>query len=259
MKLSLNYSLITLLTGALLLSACGAKDVKLETNKDKASYGVGLNIGRQLSMEGVEMNADAIAQGIRDGLSKAEPKLTDEVIREAFDKIREEQMAKQKEKEEKAAKEGKDFLDKNAKKEGVKTLESGLQYEVVKSSEGDTPKPKADDVVKVHYHGTLTDGTVFDSSVERGTPAEFTVSGVIPGWVEALQLMEVGDKWKLYIPAELAYGSRSPSPKIPANSALVFDVELLEIKDKNKPEAGTDTKTEDKKPAEKESADGKAK
>ncbi len=251
MKLTLNYSLITVLAGALLLSACGAKkEVELKTHKDKASYGVGLNIGRQLSMEGVEMNADAIAQGIRDGLSKAEPKLDEAAIREAFEKVREEQMAKQKEKEEKAAKESKEFLDKNAKKEGVKTLESGLQYEVIKSSEGDTPKPKADDMVKVHYHGTLTDGTVFDSSVERGAPAEFKISGVIPGWVEALQLMEVGDKWKLFIPAELAYGSRSPSPKIPANSALVFEVELLEIKDESKPEAA---KQEDKK------ADKKAK
>lgn len=232
MKLRVNHLFITLLSTAFLLTACGAKDVKLKTNADKASYGVGLNIGRQLSMEDVELNADAIAQGIRDGLSKAETKLTDEEIREAMEKIREEQVAKQKEKEQAAAKEGQEFLDKNAKKEGVKTLESGLQYEVISESKGETAKPKADDVVKVHYHGTLVDGTVFDSSVERGTPAEFKVSGVIAGWVEALQLMEVGDKWKLYIPAELAYGSRSPSPKIPANSALIFDVELLEIKDK---------------------------
>lgn len=231
-----SYSLITLLSALFLLTSCGAKDVELKTNTDKASYGVGLNIGRQLSMEEVDMNPDAIAEGIRDGLAKADPKLSEEVIREAFDKIREEQMAKQKEKEENAAKEGKAFLDENAKKEGVTTLESGLQYEVISQSEGETAKPKANDVVKVHYHGTLVDGSVFDSSVERGSPAEFVVSGVIAGWVEALQLMEVGDKWKLYIPADLAYGSRSPSPKIPANSALIFEVELLEIKADEKEE-----------------------
>lgn len=230
MKLRVTYSFITLLSALFLLTACGAKDVELKTYQDKASYGVGLNIGRQLAMEEVDMNPDAIAEGIRDGLAKAEPKLSEEAIREAFDKIREEQMTKQKEKEESAAKESEAFLAENAKKEGVTTLDSGLQYEVISQSEGETGKPKASDTVKVHYHGTLVDGTVFDSSVERGSPAEFTVSGVIAGWVEALQLMEVGDKWKLYIPAELAYGSRSPSPKIPANSALIFEVELLEIK-----------------------------
>lgn len=241
-----SYSLITLLSALFLLTACGAKDVELKTNTDKASYGVGLNIGRQLSMEEVDMNPEAIAEGIRDGLAKAEPKLSEEVIREAFDKIREEQMAKQKEKEESASKEGKAFLDENAKKEGVTTLESGLQYEIISQSEGETPKPKATDVVKVHYHGTLVDGTVFDSSVERDSPAEFMVSGVIAGWVEALQLMEVGDKWKLYIPADLAYGSRSPSPKIPANSALIFEVELLEIKDDTKAPAAQEQKEETK-------------
>lgn len=229
MKLRIN-SLLTLILTALLLSACGAKDAELKTHIDKASYGVGLNIGRQLAMEDVDINAEAIALGIRDGLAKAEAKVSDEEIREAMEKIREEQMAKQKEKEERAAKQSEEFLEKNANKEGINTLESGLQYEILTESEGKTAKPKADDVVRVHYHGTLVDGSVFDSSVERGTPAEFKVSGVISGWVEALQLMEVGDKWKLYIPAELAYGSASPSPKIPANSALIFEVELLEIK-----------------------------
>ena len=117
----------------------------------------------------------------------------------------------------------------NGKKDGVTTLESGLQYEVISASEGGV-KPSATDTVSVHYHGTLTDGSVFDSSVERGTPAEFPVNRVIAGWTEALQLMSVGDKWKLTIPANLAYGAQSPSPKIPANSALVFEVELLDVK-----------------------------
>ncbi len=113
----------------------------------------------------------------------------------------------------------------------ITVTESGLQYEVITAAEEGSPKPTAESMVRVHYHGTLTDGSVFDSSVERGQPAEFPVNGVISGWVEALQLMSVGDKWKLSIPANLAYGAQSPSPKIPANSALVFEVELLEILD----------------------------
>ena len=117
----------------------------------------------------------------------------------------------------------------------VTTTASGLQYEIVKKADG--PQPKATDVVTVHYEGRLTDGTVFDSSIERGSPIDLPVSGVIPGWVEALQLMHVGEKIKLYIPSELAYGAQSPSPAIPANSVLVFDMELLGIKDPSKPDA----------------------
>ena len=119
------------------------------------------------------------------------------------------------------------FLAENAKKEGVKTTASGLQYKVIKSGTGESPK--LTDTVKVHYHGTLIDGTVFDSSVQRGQPVSFPVGGVIPGWVEALQLMKVGDKWQLFIPAKLAYGDQSPSPAIPPNSVLIFEVELLGI------------------------------
>jgi len=114
-----------------------------------------------------------------------------------------------------------------AKEDGVKTTASGLQYQVMKSGTGETPK--LSDTVKVHYHGTLIDGTVFDSSVQRGEPITFPVSGVIPGWVEALQMMKVGDKWKLFIPAKLAYGDHSPTPAIPPNSPLIFEVELLGI------------------------------
>jgi FKBP-type peptidyl-prolyl cis-trans isomerase FklB len=122
---------------------------------------------------------------------------------------------------------GEIFLAENAKKEGVKTTASGLQYKVIKSGAGESPKPT--DTVKVHYHGTLIDGTVFDSSVQRGEPISFPVGGVIPGWVEALQLMKVGDKWQLFIPSRLAYGAQSPSPLIGPNSTLIFEVELLGI------------------------------
>jgi len=216
--------------GALLLTGCGQEEkVKLENHIDQASYGVGLNIGRQLSREGVDMNPDAVAAGIKDALANAEQRIEDDVIAAAFEKVREEQERKQAALNDAAAKKSEDFLAENAKREGITVTESGLQYEVMTAAADDQPSPEATDTVRVHYHGTLIDGSVFDSSVQRGEPAQFPVNGVIRGWIEALQMMKVGDKWKLYIPAELAYGARSPSPAIPANSALVFEVELLEI------------------------------
>lgn len=217
--------------GALLLVGCGQeKEVKLENYTDQASYGVGLNIGESLARDSVELNVDAIAAGISDAITGAEKRVDQETLQAAFEKIREEQTRKQAALNDEAAQASVEFLTENAKKDGVTTLESGLQYEVLSAAPEGNPKPTATDTVSVHYHGTLTDGSVFDSSVERGTPAEFPVNAVIAGWTEALQLMSVGDKWKLTIPAELAYGAQSPSPKIPANSALVFDVELLDIK-----------------------------
>ncbi|MCD8521240.1 MAG: FKBP-type peptidyl-prolyl cis-trans isomerase [Saccharospirillaceae bacterium] len=228
--MNLIKSAPAVILGALLLAGCGQEDsVKLENHVDQASYGVGLNIGRQLSREEVDMNADAIAAGIKDALANAEPRIGEDVIKAAFDKIREEQTMKQEALNDAAAKAGQDFLAENAKREGVTVTESGLQYEVLVAAADGQPVPEASDTVRVHYHGTLIDGTVFDSSVERGEPAQFPVTGVIRGWVEALQMMKVGDKWKLSIPAELAYGARSPSPRIPANSVLVFEVELLDI------------------------------
>ncbi|MDP2506709.1 FKBP-type peptidyl-prolyl cis-trans isomerase [Oceanobacter sp. 3_MG-2023] len=203
--------------------------MKLENHIDQASYGVGLNIGRQLSQEDVEMNAEAIAAGIKDALSEADQRIPDEVIQGAFEKIREEQMRKQEALGDAVAKAGEEFLAENAAKEGVTVTDSGLQYEVMTAVDGDAAQPTAADTVSVHYHGTLIDGTVFDSSVERGEPVQFPLGNVIPGWTEGVQLMKVGEKFKFFIPAELAYGARSPSPKIPANSALVFEVELLEI------------------------------
>lgn len=217
--------------GALLLVGCGQeKEVKLEGHIDQASYGVGLNIGESLARDKVDLNVDAIAAGIADALAGNEPKLTQEQLQAAFEKVREEQQRVQQALNDEAAKAGNEYLAENGKREGVTTLESGLQYEVLTAGNGEGSKPAATDTVSVHYHGTLTDGSVFDSSVERGTPAEFPVNRVIAGWTEALQLMSVGDKWKLFIPADLAYGAQSPSPKIPANSALVFEVELLDVK-----------------------------
>ena len=216
----------------LVLAGCDAQtsEVELKTPAQKASYGIGLNMGKSLSQEGLDdLDAKAVAMGIEDAIGKKEQKLKDEELAEAFaflQKRSEERMAKL---NEESAQAGKKFLEENGKKDGVKTTESGLQYEVVKKTEG--AQPKATDAVTVHYEGKLIDGTVFDSSIQRGSPIDLPVSGVIPGWVEGLQLMHVGEKYKLYIPSELAYGAQSPSPAIPANSVLVFDLELLAIKD----------------------------
>ncbi len=214
----------------LVLAGCDSQtSAKLETPAQKASYGIGLNMGKSLAQEGMDdLDSKAVAQGIEDAIGNQEQKLTDEELMEAFAFLQtraEERMA---EMNAKAVESGKKFLEENAKREGVTTTESGLQYEVVKAAEG--RQPTENDVVTVHYEGSLTDGTVFDSSIKRGSPIDLPVGGVIPGWVEGLQLMHVGEKFKLYIPSELAYGEQSPSPLIPANSVLVFDLELLDIK-----------------------------
>ncbi len=217
---------------SLTLSGCDSQtsEVELKTPAQKASYGIGLNMGKSLSQEGLrDLDSKAVALGIEDAIGKKEQKLKNEELTEAFaflQKRTEERMAKL---NEESATAGKKFLEENGKKEGVVTTASGLQYEVIKKADGAQPKPT--DVVTVHYEGKLTDGSVFDSSIQRGSPIDLPVSGVIPGWVEGLQLMHVGEKYKLYIPSELAYGAQSPSPTIPANSVLIFDLELLEIKD----------------------------
>ena len=216
---------------SLVLAGCDSQtSAELKTPAQKASYGIGLNMGKSLAQEGMDdLDSQAVAQGIEDAIGKKEQKLKDEELVEAFaflQKRAEERMAAL---NDEAAKAGKKFLEDNAKRDGVKTTASGLQYEIVTKAEG--AQPKATDVVSEHYEGRLTDGKVFDSSIQRGSPIDLPVSGVIPGWVEALQLMHVGEKAKLYIPSELAYGAQSPSPAIPANSVLVFDLELLSIKD----------------------------
>jgi FKBP-type peptidyl-prolyl cis-trans isomerase FklB len=216
----------------LVLAGCDkqASTVELKTPAQKASYGIGLNMGKSLAQEGMDdLDSKAVALGIEDAVGKKDQKLKDEELVEAFaalQKRAEERVAKM---SEESATAGKKFLEENGKKAGVVTTASGLQYEIVKKADG--PQPKPTDVVTVHYEGKLTDGKVFDSSVERGSPIDLPVSGVIPGWVEGLPLMHVGEKIKLYIPSDLAYGAQSPSPMIPANSVLVFDLELLGIKD----------------------------
>ena len=222
---------------SLVLAGCDSQtSVELKTPAQKASYGIGLNMGKSLAQEGMDdLDSKAVAQGIEDAVGKKEQKLKDEELVEAFaalQKRAEERMTKM---SEESAAAGKKYLEDNAKKDGVVTTASGLQYKIVKKAEGAQPKPT--DVVTVHYTGKLTNGTTFDSSVDRGSPIDLPVSGVIPGWVEGLQLMHVGEKVELYIPSDLAYGAQSPSPAIPANSVLVFDLELLAIKDPAKADA----------------------
>lgn len=215
---------------SLVLAGCNDKTtVELKTPAQKASYGIGLNMGKSFSQQGLdELDVKALAQGLEDAVKKQKQQVSDEDLAQALDfmqKRAEERIAAL---NDEAAKAGKKFLEENGKREGVITTASGLQYEVVTKADGE--QPKATDVVSVHYEGRLTDGTVFDSSIKRGSPINLPVGGVIPGWVEALQLMHVGEKIKLYIPAELGYGAQSPTPEIPANSVLVFDLELLGIK-----------------------------
>lgn len=207
---------------------------KLETTKDKASYAVGLSIGKNIKAQGADLDPETIAMGLRDGSSGAEAKMTDEEIRTTMMAFQEEMMKKQQQQMQAAqgdanknAEESKAFLEKNAKEEGVKVTASGLQYKVLKSGKGKSPGDG--DSVTVHYKGTLPNGKEFDSSYKRGQPATFPVTGVIKGWTEALQLMKPGDKWMLWIPPELAYGPRGAGADIGPNQALVFEVELLGV------------------------------
>ena len=192
---------------------------------DKVSYALGLSIGNNFQNSGInDLQIEDFVKGLEDILGGQTPEISydeaKQVINDYFMKL-------QKEKFEINKKAGEEFLNINKGKAGVVTLPSGLQYQVLQKGEG--PKPTASDKVKCHYHGTLINGTVFDSSVQRGEPAVFGVSQVIPGWVEALQLMPVGSKWRLFIPSDLAYGEHGAGEAIEPNSALVFDVELLDI------------------------------
>ena len=201
------------------------KKAKLDNDKSKASYAIGQQIGQNLKQQNIEVDAEALAMALKDA-AEGKNQMTKEQIQEAMMKLQENAMKKQQEEAEGNKKTGAEFLEKNKTAAGVKVTASGLQYIVEKEGTGKTPTK--DDIVKCHYTGTLINGEKFDSSVDRGQPAEFPVSGVIPGWTEALQMMKVGSKVKLFVPPELAYGP-SGRPGIPANSVLIFEVELLDI------------------------------
>ena len=195
---------------------------------DKLSYALGVNLGGQVLQAKIQISDyQSFTKGVETVLVGKQPEVSytecQKILNDYFLKLQQEEMKNAEE----AKKSGEEFLVSNAKRAEVKTTASGLQYEILK--EGAGAKPNAEDVVRVHYHGTLTDGTVFDSSVKRGQPAEFGVSQVIQGWVEALQLMPVGSKWKLFIPSDLAYGQHGAGDIIKPHSALVFEVELLDI------------------------------
>jgi FKBP-type peptidyl-prolyl cis-trans isomerase FkpA len=220
----MNKIVVIAVSGLMLtLTACNKPDLK--SDKGQASYAIGQQIGKNLKAQNIEIDPKTLAASLSDAM-QGKSEMKDEDIQKAMMKLQEMAMKKQQEEGEANKKKSADFLEKNKSVEGVKTTASGLQYQVI--TEGNGATPKKDDTVKCHYTGTLIDGTKFDSSVDRGQPAEFPVSGVIPGWTEALQMMKVGSKYKLFIPPELAYGPAG-RPGIPANSALVFEVELLEI------------------------------
>jgi FKBP-type peptidyl-prolyl cis-trans isomerase FklB len=220
--------------GALCVASIGlAQDkTQLKDQKDKASYSIGYDIGSTFKKQNVELNADALFAGLKEGLAGKEAALSKEEREktlEAFQKeMMEKQVAASKEAATKNAAEGEKFLTENKKKDGVKTTVSGLQYKVLK--EGSGSPPKETDTVVTNYRGTLLDGTEFDSSYKRNEPASFPVNRVIKGWTEALQLMKPGGKYQLFIPSSLAYGERGAGRDIGPNSTLIFEVELLSIK-----------------------------
>lgn len=205
-------------------------DLTLETVEQRASYGIGRQMGDQLAQNGFDgVDIEAAAAGLKDAFNGEALRVDPEALTAAFNELSQRLRAKQEQEAKAAAEAGQQFLADNAKRDGVVTLESGLQYEVVEAGDPNAAKPDQNSKVSVHYHGTFPDGRVFDSSYERGTPAQFPVGGVIAGWTEALQLMNVGAKWKLYIPYQLAYGAQGSPGGIPPYATLVFDVELLEI------------------------------
>lgn len=240
MRKTIKLSLIA--ASVLALTACNQEakkeqaDVKLDTVAQQQAYGIGASVGNFLNKDladkkeiGIELDQALLMRGFEDALA-GNAKIDEDKIREVLTALDESVRTKQEEKakveSEKSKAEGEKYLADNAKKEGVMVTESGLQYEVM--SEGEGAKPVATDVVKVHYKGTLLDGTEFDSSYSRNEPTTFPLNRVIPGWTEGLQLMPVGSKYKFTIPSDLAYGDRDLG-KIPANSTLIFEVELLEI------------------------------
>ena len=230
------------LAGAALLAAaltgCGqeqkSEPLTLDSKDNQASYLMGYEMAKQLQRDGLTPNAEAFAQGARDALEKTDAKVSGEEAVAQLDKsvssylaVRQEMIAENRKKAHPNWQAGQTFLAENGKKEGVVTTESGLQYKVI--TEGTGASPTATDYVEVHYHGTLIDGTVFDSSVERGEKISFPLNGVISGWTEGVQLMKEGGKYEFYLPSDLAYGDRQPSPKIGPYSTLIFEVELFKV------------------------------
>lgn len=213
---------------AMMIIPFAATGQELATQKEKYSYTVGFNVGQNVKRTNVDIDVDAFTQAIRDVLTGEELKMTEDEMQAVLAEEREKLAAVQQALADKNKQAGEAFLSANLEREGVKQTESGLQYEVIR--EGTGPKPGVNDMVVVHYRGTLVDGTEFDSSYKRNAPATFPVNGVIKGWQEGIQLMRTGAKWKLYVPANLAYGDKGAGGPIGPNQTLIFEVELEEIK-----------------------------
>ena len=231
----MRKSTVVITVVALLATAVAAvaeEAAAFKSEREKLSYALGVEMANNLKRQAIDVDAALLTEGIRDVLGGGTLRLGENEVRETVMAFQRDLMNKQQEaqkvKAEKAKAEGETFLAANGKKEGVVTLPSGLQYRIV--TEGSGASPKATDTVTVHYRGRLTDGTEFDSSYKRNEPTSFPVTGVIPGWTEALQLMKVGSKWELFIPARLAYGDRGAGGVIPPGATLTFEVELLSIK-----------------------------
>ncbi|UTW44539.1 FKBP-type peptidyl-prolyl cis-trans isomerase [bacterium SCSIO 12696] len=237
MKKTLAIAIASLL--ALQLSGCGKEErqpepLTLDSDANKASYLLGYELAKQMQRDGVVVNADAVAQGARDAVASSAVQVSDDSALEVVDTtasnylvVRQEVIALQRKQSNPNWQAGQQFLTENASKDGVVTTDSGLQYQVL--TEGSGARPEATDEVEVHYHGTLIDGTVFDSSVDRDQKITFPLNRVIPGWTEGVQLMKEGAKYRFFIPSELAYGGRAAGPTIQPHSTLVFDVELFKV------------------------------
>ena len=230
------YKILGLSVLSLATVACNDKTetkLTLDSSMQKASYSYGVDVASRLKQQGIDLDITALNRGISDAYNGSKLALSDEEQLQAKtsfqEELRKQLTAKASAAGEKNIEEGKAFLEANAKKEGVITTDSGLQYKIISS--GDGKQPAADNTVTTHYKGTLIDGREFDSSYKRNAPASFPVKGVIKGWTEALQLMHVGDKWQLFIPSDLAYGPSKRSELIEANSTLIFELELLGIKE----------------------------
>jgi FKBP-type peptidyl-prolyl cis-trans isomerase FklB len=227
--------LLIILLGVILMAGTGIaeKDIVLKSEKDKRSYAIGMDIGKNLKKQPLAIDPDILTRGIRDSLTNSKTLMNEQEYSEALNALKQEMSQKKKvqmkEAGEKNKKEGEAFLAQNRKKDAIVTLPSGLQYKVIKKGAGKIPK--STDVVTVNYKGTLINGTEFDSSYRRGKPASFRVTGVIRGWTEALQLMKEGATWQLFIPPGLAYGERGVGGSIGPNETLIFEVELISIKD----------------------------
>ncbi len=230
----MKYFAVVVLALGLMLTSCSKKNdgPAMKTLTDSVSYAIGFDFGKNLKSQEVDLNADIVAQAIKDAKDTSIHVMTDEQIKSVMASFQKQVMTKQEEKNkalgEKNKADGAKFLADNKSKAGVVALPSGLQYKVVTMGTG--PKPKENQMVVLNYRGSLIDGTVFDDSYKRGEPATFPVKGIIKGFTEALQLMPIGSKWQLFIPADLAYGERAAGPQIAPFATLIFEVELLDAK-----------------------------